>query len=347
MAELRENPICGKWVIIATERAARPHDFQTSRDEPEGGFCPFCEGNEARTPPEIDAVRPLDTEPNSPGWKVRVVENKFPALRPNGVPTAHGSWHQHRIQGVGAHEVIIETPEHVVSPPDMPTEDFALVFRTYRGRLRALGEDDRLAYVMVFKNVGKRAGASLEHSHSQVVAVPVMPKQVAEEISRCERYYSYRSRCLFCDILEEELEQGERVVMESANFAVLSPFASSFPFEMWVVPKFHSGRFQDVTDQQCAEAAAVLQEAIARLELCLGNPPYNYAVHGAARAGVDAYHWHIELIPRVTQVAGFEWGTGFYINPMEPEKATRHLREVSQEELSERLAVPCSERAGE
>lgn len=340
MAELREDPISGRWVIMAAERAARPHDFHVGRGERSEGFCPFCEGNEGTTPPEIEAVRPLGGRQNSAGWKVRVVPNKYPALRLDGMPTAHGGWHQHTVQGVGVHEVIIESPHHIVSPSEMTTEDYALVVETYCRRTRELIADQRLAYVLIFKNVGDAAGASLDHTHSQIMAVPVMPKLVSEELRRCEEFHSYRSRCLLCDILEEELGSGERVVAESDSFVVLSPFAAAFPFEMWVLPKFHAPRMVELSKCQTLELAGLMRESIARLEVCLNDPPYNMALHSAPRAVAEqSYHWHMEVVPRVTHVAGFEWGTGFYINPMEPERATEHLRQVDEKRLKGKLKV--------
>ncbi|MHC4789741.1 MAG: galactose-1-phosphate uridylyltransferase, partial [Planctomycetota bacterium] len=226
MAELRRDPVSGRWVIIATGRAARPRDYFLSRGRRKGGFCPFCEGNEDRTPPEIAAIRPLGGEPNTPGWKVRVVPNKFPALGMDWRLESRADGPYHTVQGFGTHEVIVESARHVVSPTELATQDFELVLRMYCERSRALSEDERLAYVLIFKNVGQSAGASLEHSHSQLVAVPVMPKRVQEEMHSCQAFYEESSDCLFCSILAKELEGGERVVLEDEHFAVLTPFAS-------------------------------------------------------------------------------------------------------------------------
>jgi UDPglucose--hexose-1-phosphate uridylyltransferase len=295
------------------------------------------------------AVRPDGSPPNGPGWKVRVVPNKFPALRLDERLEVTGYGNYDMVRGFGAHEVVIESARHVTSPVEMPAEDFALVVRTCAERSRALSADERLAYVIIFKNVGQTAGASIEHSHSQLIAVPVMPKRVQEEMASCREYFGERERCLFCDIIERELRLGERVVLESDDFVVLTPFASRFPFEMWMLPKVHAGRFFEMDSRCCLNAARTLQEVLGRLDICLQQPPYNYVIHTAPAAGRDAasYHWHIEIIPRVTQVAGFEWGTGFYINPMPPEHAARYLREVPEARLRAVLAsVPIGRAAG-
>jgi UDPglucose--hexose-1-phosphate uridylyltransferase len=340
MAELRRDPVSGRWVIIATERASRPQDFALTREEPVGGFCPFCEGNEDRTPPEVYAVRRPGSAPDSPGWKVRVVPNKFPALSADGGTRSGGDELYRSVEGFGCHEVIIESPRHIITPTALAPDDFTLVLQTYCRRFRALSADERLAYVLMFKNVGSRAGASLEHSHSQLIAVPVMPRRVAEEMQHSNAYFEKHGRCIFCDIVERELRLGERVVLATDDFAVLSPYAARFPFEMWVLPRFHAHHPMHLEPAQVAELARVLHEALARLEACLESPPFNYAIHTAPVTGEDFgyYHWHIEVIPRVTQVAGFEWGTGFYINPMEPESAARYLREVARDSFVDETA---------
>jgi UDPglucose--hexose-1-phosphate uridylyltransferase len=348
MGEIRRDPVSGRWVIIATDRAARPRDFFVSRRRKESGFCPFCEGNEDRTPPEIAAVRPGGGAPNTPGWKVRVVPNKFPALRLDQQFVVQGSGLYQAVSGFGVHEVVIESADHVTSPTEMPPEDYRLVIETYRRRAALLGSDDRLAYVLIFKNVGVEAGASIEHSHSQLIAVPVMPKRVHEEMASCHEFFAERSECLFCDIIRQELDAGERVALESERFVVLSPYAARFPFELWLLPKEHEPHFYELSDESVSDLTDVLQETLARLEICLQEPPYNFAVHTAPVTGKNMghFHWHVEVIPRVTEVAGFEWGTGFYINPMEPESAAEHLRGVPLEQVREKLTgSPLSEQS--
>ncbi len=341
MAELRQDVVSGRWVIIATERAARPHDFFVGRGEPRGGFCPFCEGNEDRPPPEVMAIREPGSEPNTRGWRVRVVPNKFPALQPALAPDRRGSRLYPAVGGHGTHEVIIETPHHAISPTELSPEQFRLVIETYSERARAIGRSEALSYVLIFKNVGEGAGASIEHAHSQLIAVPVMPRRVEEEMRACEQFYRQEGRCLICDILEAELQSGERIIAERDGFVALSTYAARFPFEFWILPRRHAGQFHQTAGRHVPALAGLLQETIARLEVVLQDPPFNYAVHTAPvdDRSLDYYHWHIEVIPRVTHVAGFEWGTGFYINPMEPEQAAEHMRAVSPEQIRQKMSL--------
>jgi UDPglucose--hexose-1-phosphate uridylyltransferase len=348
MAEIRRDAVSGRWVIIAGERASRPHDFAVGRRRRQGGFCPFCEGNEDRTPPEIAAVRAEGTAPDAPGWQVRVVPNKYPALRLEGEVSSTGTGLCRKVSGVGAHEVIIESPRHLVSPAEMSLEEFGLVIDMYCQRSRVLAGDGRLSYVLVFKNVGQAAGASLEHSHSQLIAPPVMPRRVQEEIQHCRAYFESHQRCLFCDIIKQESEEGARVALDEENFVVLSPYAARFPFEMWILPKHHVSQFCKSGPEDLLGLTRVLHETLTRLEMCLSEPPYNYAIHTAPVTGTEPghYHWHVELIPRVTRVAGFEWGTGSYINPVPPEDAARFMREVPDRKTREKSgAVPAAQRA--
>ncbi len=350
MAEMRRDPVSGRWVVIAAERAARPKAFAVSRGPAKGGFCPFCEGNEDRTPPEISAVRSSGTEPNTPGWQVRIVPNKYPALRKgDGAVMPPEGWYE-RVAANGTHEVIIESPRHVISPTELSQEQFSLVIEAYLERTLSLSREKRMTYVLIFKNVGRAAGASIEHSHSQVIGLPVMPKRVEEEILSCRRYRRDKMGCLFCDALDRELSDGSRIVHENEHFVVFCPYAARFPFEMCLVPKEHQEHFHEIDPALVGSLSGVLRDVLGRLEVCLDDPPYNYLVHSAPLVfeGMLCYHWHIELIPRVTHMAGFEWATGFYINPVEPEAAAQCLREVTEEELSEKLGpeAPAKDIAG-
>jgi len=277
-----------------------------------------------------------------------VVPNKYPALRTDEplVSTGHGT--MRACTGFGLHEVIIESPQHLVSPTEMAPEDLALVLRTICDRSRLHSADERLTYVMVFKNVGEPAGATIEHAHSQLIAVPVMPRRVQEEMARCTESFHETGRCLFCDIVEEERASGARIVSEDDDFVVLCPYAARFPFEMWLLPRFHAPHFFQLSPERIPALARALQDALARLEVCLQDPPYNYVVHTAPARGVESghYHWHIEVIPRVTEVAGFEWGTGFYINPLEPERAAEYLRAVTPEQVLEKVSARSVPAAG-
>jgi UDPglucose--hexose-1-phosphate uridylyltransferase len=330
MPELRKDPIHGRWVIISTERSRRPSDFATEERRSIGGFCPLCEGNEDRTPPEIIAFRDNGTPPNSPGWTLRVVPNKFPALRIEGELDREGEGIYDKMNGIGAHEVVIETPRHEETLATLPLKDATNVLLAYRERIIDLRRDQRLRYVLVFKNHGVSAGASLEHSHSQIIALPIVPRRVSEEIEGAKTYFNYKDRCVFCDIIRQELQQKRRIITENKSFLSIAPFASRFPFETWILPKTHHPSFEHMEFSQYEQAAQILSDTLQRMNRVLADPPYNYIIHTSSFPEVDAehYHWHFEIMPKLTKVAGFEWGTGFYINPSPPEEAAEYMREA-------------------
>jgi UDPglucose--hexose-1-phosphate uridylyltransferase len=335
MPELRRDPINRRWVIIAIERAKRPTDFvkkeNNSYSKPE--ICPFCEGQEHMTPPEIIAYRDANTLPNTPGWWVRVVPNRFPALAIEGDFNREGVGIYDRMNGIGAHEVIIETPHHNLQIPDMEIHQIKEIIWAYRERYLDLKNDKRFKYIMIFRNYGKTAGASLEHPHSQLIATPVVPVRVAEELKGSLDYYQQKERCIYCDILRQERSNSrERVVVETKEFLAYTPFASRFPFECTIIPKFHHSSFGSINDQECLNLATVLKEVLLRIKKALNDPPYNYLIHTSPcddeNIYRDYYHWHLDILPRLTTPAGFEWGSGFYINPTSPEAAAEYLRNV-------------------
>lgn len=332
MPELRKDPIVGRWVIIATDRARRPTDFIRERVQIRGsGFCPFCYGNESKTPPEILAYRSDGSRPNTPGWTLRVVPNKFPALGIEGTLNRQGEGLYDKMNGIGAHEVIIETPEHRTTMAALPAAQIESVLWAYRDRILDLKKDTRFKYMLIFKNFGEAAGASLEHTHSQLIALPVVPKRVQEEVTGARDYYSYKERCLFCDMIRQEFSSGVRLVAENEKFFALCPFAPRFPFELWIVPKEHQSSFEESSRTEFQHLAALLKDMLGRLEAVLDHPAYNYIIHTSpVPDGVnDYYHWHLEIMPKLTNLAGFEWGTGFYINPTPPEEAAKFLREAA------------------
>ena len=331
MPELRKDPINRRWVIIATERAARPTDFKhETLSENDIDKCPFCEGREDRTPPELFTVGRNGTAPNTPGWKVRVVSNKFPALRIEGDTDRSQEGMFTRMDGVGAHEVIIETPDHATHLGLLPLDHVANVIRAYLDRYRDLRGDARFEYALLFRNHGRTAGASLSHPHSQLIALPVVPKRAREELESAERYFGRQAQCIFCAMIAQEVTTRQRVVWEDDHFIALVPYAARFPFEVWILPRAHQADFAALTPETVLPLARALRETLYRLHTSLSNPPYNFIIHSMPyREGVEhSYHWHIEIFPRLTQVAGFEWGSGFYINPVVPEEAARYLREV-------------------
>lgn len=330
MPELRKDPVIGRWVIVAEERAKRPTDLHVPAADLATGFCPFCPGNESKTPPEVFAYRDPGRPRDGAGWHVRVVPNKFPVLRVEGALDKRAYGMYDRMQGIGAHEVFIETPEHLRSLTPLPDRHVADVLTAYRERLLDLRRDERLKYGMLFKNVGQAAGASLEHTHSQLIVTPVVPRRVTEELVGAQRHFEYRGRCVFCDIIYQELGMDERIVMVTDRFIALAPYASRFPFETWILPREHASHYETLSGAEIEDLAFVLKRVLRRLEGALGAPPYNYMVHtGPFNGGhLEHYHWHIEIIPRLTRTAGFEWGTGFYINPVPPESAAEYLRKT-------------------
>jgi UDPglucose--hexose-1-phosphate uridylyltransferase len=332
MPQLRKDPITFEWVIIAGERKERPQDFPKIWDNGElpayDPKCPFCPGNEHLTPPEILTLRDGQTPPN---WLLRVVPNKFPALRIEGSTERLGKGMFDYMDGVGAHEVIIETPIHNARLPTLPGEQVKRVLLAYRERILDLKNDIRFVYILVFRNEGKEAGASLRHPHSQLIALPFIPHEVVLEIEGMKRYYSFRERCPFCDMVKEELSFKERIIAESENFLALEPFASKYPFETLLLPKRHHPSFADEPEQMLEEFAFFLRDILHRLDKALQNPPYNYTLHNIPLRNYssDGFHWHLEIIPRISTPAGFELGSGIYINTVPPEDAAKILREVN------------------
>jgi UDPglucose--hexose-1-phosphate uridylyltransferase len=331
MPELRRDPIVGRWVIISTERGGRPQDLQPAPSQsPAVSMCPFCPGQERLTPKEILAYRPRTAEANSPDWSIRVVPNKFPALHVEGDMGREGIGIYDRMNGIGAHEVIIETPNHSDRLTDMPSQRIEDLLWAFRDRILDLKKDSRLRYILIFKNHGTPAGATLEHSHSQLIALPIVPTNVSEEMDGCRAHYEQKERCIYCDIMRQDSVDGVRIVAENPEFLCITPYAPRFPFEMWILPKRHAGYFEESQRTQFEFLAMILSEALRRQDKVLARPAYNFVLHSSPlheKTG-DYYHWHLEIIPKLTQVAGFEWGTGFYINPVSPEESARALREV-------------------
>lgn len=331
MTELRRDPVVGRWVIMDIDHPLKPQDMPTPKHYyEETSNCPFCYGNEHMTPPEIQAFRNSKTQPNSAGWQVRVVPNKFPALQIEGKLDRRGLGIFDLSNGIGAHEVIIETPYHSKDLPDLELNEVENVLKMYCLRSRDLQKDKRFKYVMIFKNYGSGAGATLDHNHSQLIALPMIPKNVIEELTGSGEYYDFRERCIYCDIMRQEMDEGERVVLENDDFIVFCPYASRFPFEMWLMPKEHQLHFPESSDAQLSSMARILRESLLRMKRALHDPPYNFIIHSSPLDGEDrpGYHWHMEIMPRLSRVAGFEWGTGFYVVSTPPEVAIKYLKEA-------------------
>jgi UDPglucose--hexose-1-phosphate uridylyltransferase len=330
VSELRKDPIINRWVIISTERAKRPSDLLVEKSRTRGGFCPLCPGNEDKTPPEVFAFRDQNSSINGPGWKLRVVPNKFPALVIEGDLNRQEEGVYEKMQGIGAHEVIIETTDHNANASTLSARDFKNILFTYQQRINELKKDSRFRYISIFKNYGEVAGASMEHPHSQVIALPVAPKRAVEEMDGAEEYYKKNKSCVFCDIVKQEIKVRERIVVENDHFVAFEPYAPRFPFETCMLPKEHISSFEATGKDLFGAMADCLSLVLKKINKALGFPPYNYILHSSPidNSENDFYHWHFEIIPRLTKVAGFEWGTGFYINPTPPEQAAQHLRET-------------------
>ncbi|OGW26579.1 MAG: galactose-1-phosphate uridylyltransferase [Nitrospinae bacterium RIFCSPLOWO2_12_FULL_47_7] len=328
MPELRKDPIVDRWVIISTERGKRPFDFPTTKLMTQKGFCPFCYESESKSPPEILAFRPSGSAPNSPGWELRVVPNKYPALKIEGDIDRVGDGMFDKMNGIGAHEVIIETPNHGMALEDLTPKNIENCFWAFKERITDLKKDARLRYILIFKNHGEAAGATLEHTHCQLIALPIVPELVTQEITAARRHYEYKERCIFCDLIAQERGAKSRIVMENDYFIALCPFAPRFPFETWILPKHHSSKFESNGTSIFPVLAQTLKAVLLKMKSALNAPPYNFVLHSSPvkEDCENYYHWHIEIMPKLTKMAGFEQGTGFYINTTSPEDAAETLR---------------------
>ena len=328
MPQLRKDPITGRWVIVKTENPMRADSFPAKPQARSSRICPFCPGNEAMTPPEITAYGRKGTSRNSPNWLVRVVPNKFPALKIEESTDKFAIGMYDKIGGFGAHEIIVETPDHDREIPDLPLPHVELILQAFRDRCLDLKNDPRFKYIIIFKNCGALAGASLEHPHAQLIALPIVPSRVMGEVKGSQKYYEYTDRCIFCDMLNQERVEKKLTVYEEGDFLALAPFVSRFPFETWILPKAHEAGFDTLSEPKLGSLARALKATLGRLKDKLHNPAYNLMIHTLPVQGREreSFHWHIEIIPHLTRIAGFEMGTGFYVNPTPPEIAAEILR---------------------
>jgi UDPglucose--hexose-1-phosphate uridylyltransferase len=335
MPELRQNPATKEWVIISTERAKRPEEFGSGELEEKGNggknHCPFCEGNETTTPPEIMAFRTYGTKPDSPGWWIRVIPNKFPALVPQGSQTRVRDLDFFSyMDGLGQHEVIVDSPSHNLHIATMEQKQVEEIFLAYRERYIALCTDARFELISIFKNHGKGAGTSIVHPHSQVIATPITPSHIRHRIEEAMRFFDDNGKCVYDVMIAKEMQFKERIVLESDNFLSFEPFASRSPFETWVIPKKHSSSFASISPELSKELAYVMKQTLGKLYKGLNNPDYNYVIRSTPchETNEEYFHWHVMILPRVAAVAGFELGSGIYINTVIPEKAAKYLREI-------------------
>lgn len=332
MSELRRDPVGGRWIIIRNgEEVYTPDDYDRQDNAPRPTTAsPFAYGREQFTPPEVDVIRPPDTRPNTPGWQVRVVSNKFPALKIEGNLDRRGLGLYDMSNGVGAHEVVIETPDPLKQMADMSAEELQQVLRMYQSRCISLAKDKRFKYIMVFKNFGVSAGTSIDHAHSQIIALPMVPKLVQEKLDGSREYFAFRGRNVYQDILQQEFEEEERIVAQNDHFLAFCPFVPRYSFECWILPKKSDSRFIQLSGEEQYHLARILKETLWRLKECLGNPAYNFYLHISPvnYEFEETFLWHVEIVPQLTRVAGFEWATGMYVVYTPPEQAAKYLRDV-------------------
>jgi len=336
MSDLRKDPLSGRWVIIAESRDKRPIEFERAALRRSSMRCPFCAGNEQDTPTAIANYQLAGAEVSA-DWQVRVVPNKYPALNGKTEVGHNVDGAYESMQSVGSHEVIIESPKHCTSVTDLTRDETRLIFSVYRDRLLELSRSQHMSYVLVFKNSGPAAGASLEHLHSQLIATPFIPTDIQVEVDNSSRFFEREKACLLCNILKREIEDAERVAAKTTNFVAFCPFASRFSHEVWIVPRRHKNRFETTDDAQLRELSDLVMEMIDRLEKALDRPSYNWLLHNSPFDinMSEHYHWHIEVFPRNSVVAGYELGSGCYINPMPPEQAAAKLRSVTSNKYAD------------
>ncbi|AGB41738.1 galactose-1-phosphate uridylyltransferase, family 1 [Halobacteroides halobius DSM 5150] len=332
MSEIRQDIITNNNVVIAAKRGKRPHDFKDNKQVTEdNGYCPFCYGSEDDTPPEIIAVsNDPNRKANKPGWRVRVVPNKFAALDNDIELTEDKRGLYNKKSGFGVAEVVIESNEHHSTLGTHSLDHIEDIIKVLRSRYQKIATDERLKYIQMFKNCGSDAGASLEHPHWQVMATPVVPSAIKEELRGTKEFYNTKGSCVYCQMIDYEIKQEERIISNQDDFVAFSPYASRFPFESWILPKEHQKDFSQINEEQIKSLAKILKMIVRKLEVGFNHPPFNIILHTAptVRDKEVIYHWHLEILPRLSKTAGFELGTGSFINPTPPELATEVLKEI-------------------
>ncbi|MEK7376950.1 MAG: galactose-1-phosphate uridylyltransferase [Candidatus Margulisiibacteriota bacterium] len=336
MPELRQNPATKEWVIIAKERARRPDDFASQKakeeEKPEDKKnCVFCSGNEGQTPKEITAYRSFGTKPDTPGWWIRVVPNKFAALVFEGSTKRIKDYDFFKhMDGIGSHEVIIETPDHDLHIATMDQKQAEEIFLAYRQRYIFLSKNFNFETITIFRNHGKSAGTSIKHPHSQIIAAPVTPTHVRHRLEEAMRYFDDEGQCVYCDMISKEKEVSERIVLETDNFICFEPYAARSPFETYILPKNHQACFKDISKDESKEFAYIARNTLIKIHKSLNNPDYNYLISSSPpqEANEEYYHWHMKIVPKVSAVAGFELGSGIFINTVIPEEAAKFLKAI-------------------
>ncbi len=340
MPELRKNILTNEWVIIATERAKRPEDFQkrtggsTLVSENNIKTCPFCLNNEAMTPPEVFAFREEGTSADKAGWRVRVVPNKFPALILSSQDTCeerNGMFCQ--VEGKGIHEVIIETPSHQKSIATLSSNEVEEVLFAYQQRYLSAEENNNIKQITIFRNHGQTTGASKLHPHSQLIASPVFSQKFKNHENIALEYWRREKNCLYCTLMQEELKKKERIILETSHFLVFAPYASQLPFEVWIFPKQHQHSFSSISIKEVEDLAQILPKILFKLYSKLDNPDYNYIIHSYVSDTLDreAKHWFLQILPRLTPIGGYELGSGIFINVVKPESTAEFFRDKDED----------------
>ena len=331
MIELRRNPILSEWIIINDNREVE-HTIKRKTDDKDESLCPFCAGKEDLTP---RAILALDKNGNYTQdikkWDIRVIPNNKPILAIESNLNRRADGVYDKMNGAGAHEIIIETPDHNKKIQNYSITELSRIFDVMQSRINDLKNDSRFEYILAFKNHGLEAGETITHSHTQLVAMPIIPKVIKEEMNVSKKYYEFKERCLFCDIIDQEITSGARVVVETSNFVAFVPYASRYPFETWILPKEHGTDFCCINDKSKKDdLASILISVMKRLYKVLDNPSYNFVMHllPLKTSFLPHYHWHIEIVPKITKFTGFELGTGMYVNPTIPEETAKFLREA-------------------
>jgi len=333
MSEIRQDPTTREWVVVAPERAKRPQDAPKSAPVHEipnwDKSCPFCPGNENQTP--IEVLR-FPSSPDVSDWAVRIIPNRFGAFSGLGDTARKTEGNLFRkMDGVGVNEVIIETPVHNMPMALMTYEQVETVLLAYLERYNTLKKIRQLKFITIFKNHGWASGTSLIHPHSQLVATPIAGTYYRRKFDAAVNYYDDMGKCLYCDLIVEELKTGERVVAETKDFVVLHPYASHVPYETWIIPKMHRASFGLFPSTHLTELSVVLKDTLLGLYRELDNPAFNYMFNTSTTEDEEDpyYHWHVRIVPRLTTIAGFEMGSGIYISTAMPEDTARIMKRVA------------------
>ncbi|OGF67496.1 MAG: galactose-1-phosphate uridylyltransferase [Candidatus Fischerbacteria bacterium RBG_13_37_8] len=331
MSEVRLNLISREWVILSKERAKRPHEFVKKKDKeplPEHEIsCPFCPGNEGKTPPEKYRVG------ESTSWKIRVIPNKFYALAPGESISKEYVGLKRCVSGVGLHDVLVETPRHNAIMPMLDIEQMQHITKTYKIILLNSSDNPIIQHLIIFKNHGEDAGTSLIHPHSQIIGTPIVPMQIRDRLNAYLHFYEDTGACIFCKTIDDELHDNSRIIMQTKHFVVFVPYAALSPFHIWVFPRRHNSTFAKIDEEEMNELAGVVKSILTKLFSGLNDPSYNMVIRTllAYESELEYFHWYISIVPRVSKAAGFELGSGMFINSALPEESAEFLKNVPDE----------------